>query len=115
MNENQIQRSVIAHLKARASPGVFAFHVPNGGYRKPVEAAILKGLGVVSGTPDIFAIKAGHTFALELKTETGKLSDNQHAVLARLKECGATCAVAFGLDAALRQLEAWDILKGKTT
>lgn len=114
MNENDIQRSVIAHLKARPAPGVFAFHVPNGGYRKPVEAAILKGLGVVSGTPDIFAIKAGHCFALELKTETGKLSDNQHAVLARLKDCGATCAVAFGLDAALRQLEAWGILKGRT-
>ena len=113
MNENDIKRSVIAHLKARSSPGVFAFHVPNGDYRKPVEAAILKGLGVVSGTPDIFAIMGGHCFALELKTETGKLSDNQHAVLARLKDCGATCAVAFGLDEALRHLEDWGVLKGK--
>lgn len=112
MNENQIQRGVIQHLRARAAPGVFAFHVPNGGYRKPIEAAILKGLGVVAGTPDIFAIKGGHCFALELKAEGGRISDNQHATIARLKECGATCAVAFGLDKALIQLENWGLLKG---
>lgn len=110
--EQQIQRAVILHLRQRGAPGVFAFHIPNGGYRKPIEAAILKGMGVVAGTPDIFAIKGGHCFALELKTETGRLSDNQTAVLARLKDCGATCAVAFGLDAALAQLETWKLLRG---
>jgi hypothetical protein len=49
--EAAIQRAVFQHLRARAAPGVFAFHVPNGGYRKPVEAAIMKGLGVVAGVP----------------------------------------------------------------
>jgi hypothetical protein len=33
-------------------------------------------------------------------------------VLAKLKDCGATCAVAFGLDAALAQLEMWKLLRG---
>jgi hypothetical protein len=36
----------------QSSPGVFAFHVPNGGYRRPIEAKILQGLGVVPGVPD---------------------------------------------------------------
>jgi hypothetical protein len=110
--EQLIQRTVILHLRQRGAPGVFAFHVPNGGYRRPAEAAILKGLGVVAGTPDIFAIKAGHCFALELKAAGGRLSDNQNVVLAKLKDCGATCAVAFGLDAALAQLETWKLLRG---
>ena len=113
--EQDIQRGVMQHLRSRAAPGVFAFHVPNGGYRKPIEAAILKGLGVVAGTPDIFAIKAGHCFALELKIEGGRLSDNQNLVLARLKECGATCAVAFGLDEALKTLENWALLRGRSS
>ena len=47
--EAAIQRAVFQHLRARGAPGVFVFHPANGGYRKPVEAAILKGLGVVTG------------------------------------------------------------------
>jgi hypothetical protein len=43
--EQLVQRAVFDHLRLRAAPGVFAFHVPNGGYRKPIEAAIMKGLG----------------------------------------------------------------------
>ena len=112
MNESAIQKAVFQHFRARSAPGVFAFHPPNGGYRKPIEAAIFKGVGVVSGVPDIIAIKDGHFYALELKAEDGRLSTNQTAVLARLKECGAICAVAFGLGAALKQLEQWQLLKG---
>ena len=47
--EAAIQRAIFQHLRTRAAPGVFAFHCPNGGYRKPVEAAIMKGLGGVDG------------------------------------------------------------------
>ena len=112
MNETQIQRAVFQHFRERGAPGVFAFHSPNGGYRKPIESAIFKGLGVVSGVPDVIAIKDGHFYALELKAEDGRLSDNQKLVLARLGECGAICAVAFGLSKALRQLEEWELLKG---
>jgi hypothetical protein len=40
--EQQIQRAVLDHLRWRAVPGAFAFHVPNGGWRSAVEAAIFK-------------------------------------------------------------------------
>jgi hypothetical protein len=56
MREAAIQQAVFAHLRMRAAPGVVAFHVPNGGYRRPVEAARLKGLGVRAGVPDVIAI-----------------------------------------------------------
>lgn len=110
--EDQIQRAVIQHLRTRAAPGVFAFHVPNGGYRRPVEAAILKGLGVVAGTPDIFAIKGGHCYALELKAEDGRLSLNQVETMANLRAAGATCEVTYSLDEALRWLERHGLLVG---
>ena len=110
--EQQIQRAIVQHLRQRGVPGLVFIHVPNGGKRKPIEAAIFTSLGAIPGIPDLIIIKAGHCFALELKAEGGRLSDNQNLVLARLKECGATCAVAFGLDAALAQLETWKLLRG---
>jgi hypothetical protein len=75
--EAQIQRTVFQHLRARAAPGVFAFHPANGGFRRPVEAAILKGLGVVPGVPDVFIVHNGRCFALELKAEGGRATDKQ--------------------------------------
>jgi hypothetical protein len=110
--EAAIQRAVFQHLRARAAPGVFAFHVPNGGYRKPVEAAIMKGLGVVAGVPDVIVIHAGRCYALELKRAGGRTTDNQRACLAALREAGAITGVAEGLDAALTWLGTEGLLRG---
>ena len=110
--EDAIQRAVFQHLRARAAPNVFAFHVGNGGYRRPIEAKILHGLGVVSGVPDVIAIKDGRCYALEIKAEGGRLSENQERVLIKLRECGAMATHCHGLDQCLRLLEAWGILRG---
>jgi hypothetical protein len=110
--EQGLQRAVFEHLRIRATPGVFAFHVPNGGARSPIEAKILKGQGVVAGVPDILAIKDGVIFGLELKAEGGRLSPAQAACHAALRAAGATVTTAVGLDHALGILEGWRILKG---
>jgi hypothetical protein len=112
LSENQIQRAVFQHLRTRSASGVFAFHPANGGYRRPVEAAIFKGLGVVAGTPDVIVVRNGQCYALELKTEKGKLTDKQKAALAALEFAGATCGVAYGLDDALAWLENRGLLRG---
>jgi hypothetical protein len=114
LSETEIQHAVFAHLKARGAPSVFTFHVPNGGYRKPVEAAILKGMGVISGLPDIIAIHHGRVFALELKAEGGRATAAQLACIAALREAGAVTAVAVGLDCALTTLESWGLLRRAT-
>jgi hypothetical protein len=99
----------------RGAPGVFAFAIPNGGYRRPVEAAILKGTGVVSGVPDVFIVRDGRCYALELKAKGGRVSDKQLACIAALREAGAFTAIAEGLDRALACLEAWGCLKGRVS
>jgi len=96
----------------RGAPGVFAFHPANGGYRKPVEAAILKGLGVVAGVPDVIAVHNSRCFALELKAEGGRATDKQLACIAALREAGAFTCIAEGLDRAIACLEAWGLLRG---
>ena len=110
--EATIQRAIFAHLRARGAPGLFAFHPANGGYRKPVEAAIMKGLGIVAGTPDVIAIHQGRCYALELKAEGGRPTETQLATIAALEAAGAFTSVAEGLDRALACLEAWGLLKG---
>jgi hypothetical protein len=113
--EQQIQRCVVEHLLWRGYPDAFAFHVPLGGYRRPVEAAILKGLGTAAGVPDIIIIYEGRVFALELKSIGGRVSDVQAVVHERLRRAGAKVAVAFGLDQALKQLSSWNLLRGHTS
>jgi hypothetical protein len=112
--EQLIQRAVFAHLRSPRARG-FAWHTPNGGYRRRTEAAIFNGLGVVAGIPDVLIMHAGKLYALELKAERGRLSLVQEAALEALADRGAICAVAYGLDEALAQLEAWGILRGKTS
>jgi hypothetical protein len=110
--EGDIQRAVFQHLRARGAPGVFAFAVPNGGYRTPVEAAIFKGIGVVAGVPDVIAIHEGRVYALELKAEGGRATPKQQEAIAAMEAAGAFTAIAEGLGRALAVLEAWGLLRG---
>jgi hypothetical protein len=113
-NEQDIQRSVIQHLAWRAHPDAFCFHVPLGGYRKPIEAAILKSIGTIAGVPDLICILYGRVFAMEIKTERGRVSDVQRVIHERLRRAGAEVAVVFGLEETLAQLTAWGILVGRS-
>src|SRR5262245_18971179 len=92
--EAQLQRAVLEHMRCRGVPGLFAFHPPNGGARSPVEGAILQGLGVVAGVPDVFLIYRGKTFGLELKPERGRLTTVQIATHEAMRAAGAIIATA---------------------
>jgi hypothetical protein len=114
-SEAAIQRAVFAHLRARSVPGVFAFHPANGGYRKPIEAKILQGLGVRAGVPDVVAIYQGRTYALELKADGGRATQKQLETIAAMEAAGAYCCIANGLDRALAVLETWGLLRGRVS
>lgn len=110
--EDAIQRAVFQHIRARGVPGLVAWHTPNGGKRKPIEAAIFKSMGVRAGVADIIAVHQGKIFALELKAEGGRPSESQLEFLADIEKQGAFTAMPRGLDAALATLEAWGLLRG---
>jgi len=92
-------------------PGVFAFHVPNGGKRGIVEAVKFKRMGVKAGVPDVIALAGGKVHALELKAPGGRLSPAQRQTMIDMESAGARTAVASSLDEALITLEVWGILK----
>jgi hypothetical protein len=110
--EQGIHKAIVSHLKARAAPGVVFLHPANGMARSPIEGAILKGVGVAPGAPDLLLWHDGQSFALELKSETGRTSEEQLAMLDRLSKAGVFTAVAHGVDRALAVLESWQLLKG---
>jgi hypothetical protein len=116
VREDQIQRTVFQHLRQRPAPGVFAFHPKNGGiHQRGRRRGINAGLGVVSGVPDIIAIKQGSVYALELKADDGKPSAAQIATLQAMQAAGVTVALATGLNAAIRKIEEWGLVRGGAT
>ena len=110
--EDQIQRAILEHLAFRAVRDAFWFHVPNGGWRSPIEARVFKGLGVKAGVPDLILIANGKPYGLELKTEGGRLTPIQRTAHVLLAAAGAEVATAYGLDQALEQLNRWGLLRG---
>jgi len=112
MTEQQIQRALFTHIRSRGVPGLVAFHVPMGGYRRPTEAAIFKGMGATPGVADVILLHAGRFFALELKREGKRPTDKQNEFLRSVEAAGGKGAWAAGLDSALRQLERWGLLRG---
>jgi hypothetical protein len=110
--EQQLQRSVLAHLGRRGMPGLWWCHVPNGGYRGAIEAAIFKSLGVIAGVPDLLLVYCGKIYALELKAaKGGRLSPAQIRTQEQMRQAGAIVATATGIDAALSQLEQWGLIQ----
>lgn len=112
--EQSVHRAVVQHLMARAAPGLFWCHVPNGGARSKVEAAIFRGLGVTAGVPDLLLIHRGAVYGLELKAARGRVTPAQTAVHERMRMAGATVATATGIDDALAILEGWNLIRGVT-
>src|SRR5262249_524095 len=112
--EAGIQHAVCEHLRLRAKPDVLWLHVPNGGLRNKREPVRFKRMGVLAGASDLLLWHRGNSFALELKSPGGRLSDAQFEFLARFNDAGGHSANAEGLDRALACLEAWGLLRGRS-
>jgi hypothetical protein len=106
--ESAEQRALIAWFRfAHKQLGIpderLLFAVPNGGWRRRAEAAILIGEGVRPGIPDLFlAVARGSAGGLfiEMKTDTGVVSASQKQAHKILQDQGYRVVVARGFQAA---------------
>ena len=112
-SEQAIHRAVCQHLRQRGPSGLVWWHAPNGGRRRPVEAAIFAGLGVRPGVSDLILLHDGRAFALELKAERGRPTAAQMQFISEFRAAGGEASIANGLDQALRTLETWGLLRGR--
>jgi hypothetical protein len=114
--EREIHRAIFAHFRIRGAPQTILFHPRNEGRDQRGRArAINAGMGVLPGLPDLVGVREGRTYALELKSASGKLSPAQQQTLDRMQQAGAVVGVAYGLDEALAWLEQRGILRGSST
>jgi hypothetical protein len=109
-----IHRGVLAHLRARAVRNALYWHTPNGMLRSKTTGAILKSLGTLAGVSDLLILHNGQLFALELKAPGGRSTPAQMAFREAVNRAGGFASEAVGLDAALRWLQAWGLLRGET-
>lgn len=85
-------------------------HIPNGGKRSKSESARFRAMGVKSGVSDIFlpcARRGYHGLYIELKTEGGRLSENQREFLRRVNDGGYLGVVCIGAERAIRVISAY--------
>lgn len=83
--EDAVQRAIVDYLtivENMTLKRVRFFAVPNGGKRSKTEAAIMKGLGVRAGVPDIAVLWVcnkgqPHVGFIEVKSGDGRLSPAQ--------------------------------------
>ena len=108
--EAQLQRALVEHLRWCARGDVWWTHIPNGGWRSPIEAAIFKSLGVRVGNPDLLIIRAGQPLFMELKAAGRKLSPEQVECHAALPRVGAQIETVDNIDAALAFLRRLGVL-----
>jgi len=98
--EQDLQRACVKWFKIQY-PNILIFHPANGGFRTKIEAAIMKGIGVMPGIPDlVICHNNGESGALfvEMKSGNGKLSDKQKEVIKWLRSNKYECEVCNSLD-----------------
>lgn len=116
--EDEHQKALFKWAELQRVPGAgmlrdYMFAVPNGGYRKPQEAARLKGLGVTKGVPDVFCMLSRHGrpfLPIEMKKPLDAfdnlgdalraISPEQMEWLDRLRSLGTPGYVCYGWDEA---------------
>ena len=109
--EDAMQSSVIrwARMRQATAPELeMLHHIPNGGRRGVLEAKRLKGQGVVPGIPDLHLPVARGPYCglwIEMKTATGRLSEDQRKIIAMLRAEGHRVEVCRSAADAVEVLE----------
>lgn len=97
-SEAQIQAAIVAWIR-QCAPAALVFAIPNGGWRTPREAALLKWTGVMAGIPDLCVVSpTGRVFFIEVKTLRGALAPDQVRIAFQLGTMGIRCFVARSID-----------------
>lgn len=103
-DEDQIQKAICQFLDKALPCDSYYFAVPNGSVlagnpkQRGMQMNKLKSTGLKLGCPDLFIIIRGAVFAVEVKTDTGKLSDNQKDACDKIMAAGAFWTVARSVE-----------------
>jgi hypothetical protein len=107
--EDGLQRGICDMLMMAGRKDLVWFAVPNGGARSKIEAAIMKGLGVKAGAPDLLLVipPAGRIAGLELKAPGKTPTPAQIYMGKAIVDAGGYFADCDSIDKAIRILSTW--------
>ncbi len=98
IREADIQRAIVAYLDAVMVDAI-RFAVPNASRRTKGGKASNGVAGMVAGIPDLCVVESGgRALFLEVKTDAGRPSPAQSAILTRMHMLGIPYAVVRGID-----------------
>jgi hypothetical protein len=109
-DEDTIQASVCLALSAL---GIYFFAVPNSaaGKTSMQRAMRLKAMGVRAGVTDLVIMDPdGQACFLEIKTESGKLSESQKKFRDLCADRGWPWGIARSVEEAIEQCRTWSII-----
>ncbi len=124
LKEDQIQQQIINYLSFMARKYNFIFFAPcNEGFlmimkkfRIPQRSQYmimswLGKMGFLPGVSDLVIMQNGKSYCLELKTATGKQSDNQELFEKNCKKSNVPYEIARSLDDCIMQLRLWGVVQ----
>lgn len=105
--ERAIQNVICSHLRRL---GAFIFIHDSVGIYDKQKGVFRRNMSPyrMRGVADILGIWRGAPLAIEVKTETGKVSDHQKAFLKAWREAGGIGFVARCWEDVVKELNAWD-------
>ena len=107
--EARTQAAIVEWIRLVA-PDLLVFHVPNGGFRKPAEAARMRWIGVLAGIPDLVLLgRDGQSWLIEVKAAGGSLSAEQRAIRDRCTAMRVPYVIAKSIDDVRQAFEIWEI------
>lgn len=100
VNEDIIQAEIYKwfHNNHCAGKKNIIFSVPNGGTRNKIEAIKLKATGLMPGVSDLIVLLPSKCLFIEVKTDTGKQSDNQKVFESKVTALGFDYYLVRSLD-----------------
>lgn len=109
--EFRFQCALARKLPLLVQPGVYWNALPYGEDRRDATASRLAAMGVKAGPADLFFLKNGQPFMLELKVYPNTQSDIQARFQADWEAAGGVYCLAYTMEEALSFLEAWRLIK----
>ena len=96
-------------MKVRAfHPDVLCFAVPNGASVSAAQRLRLTHEGMMAGAPDLLLFYAGlPPLAIEMKTDTGKVSKEQLSMHQALRDRGVVVQICRSTEEAYNAMTAW--------
>jgi len=119
ISESQIQQGIVGLLSSLSRQNNFAFFsVPNERLLKGLtkkQAIIriqhLKKMGMIPGCSDLVIVHKEIAYFVEVKTPTGKQSDNQHNFMIWVNACGCPYVIVRSPADMIRALKGWEIVR----